>query len=155
MRKRLAIAMAAAITLMSLPVSNASVVQATTVIRAITPGFVGMGGIKQSALGTNARNNGCNAALACEDRTYLERSSWTGFRKVDSSERFFNSRTGTACLNGTYDWKTAHRARYITDVGAQIGVNIGGHGFNIGTNGPQWSQWFGHWSPTQRFATVC
>jgi hypothetical protein len=154
MRKRLAMAVAVAITLMSLPVLNVSVVQATTVIRATVPGYVGMGGIKQSALGTNSRNSTCNA-LACEDRTYLERSSWTGFRKVDSSERFFSRKTGTACLNGTYDWKTAHRARYITDAGAQIGITVDGNGFNIGSNGPQWSKWFSHWSGTQRFETVC
>ena len=154
MRKRLAIAVAATIALVSLASPNVSEVHATTKIWATVPGYVGMGGIKQSALGTNRRNDTCNA-LACEDRTYLERSSWSGFRKVDSSERYYSSKTGTACLSGTYDWKTAHRARYITDVGVQFGISVGGDGVNVGTNGPQWSRWFSHWSGTQRFATVC
>ncbi len=102
--------------------------------------------------GTNARNNVCNA-LACEDRTYLERSSWQGYRKFDSSQRWNSTYTGPGCLNGTYDWKTAHRARYIVDHGGQVGITVGPIGVNVGSNGPQWSQEFSNWSSSRRLTT--
>lgn len=106
------------------------------------------------ARGTNGRNNTCNIAIACQDRTYLERSSWQGYRKYDSSERYYSAYTGVGCMSGTYDWKTAHKARYIVPVGASQGFTIGPISSSAGSNGVDWSQWFSHFSGAIRMTTT-
>lgn len=119
---------------------------ATTKVSAVIP-YRASTGSHFEVIGSNQRNNTCNA-LACEDRTHLERSSWTGWRKVDSSEKAYSQWTAWACMDGTYDWKTVHRARYLTDKGTSFGISVGGVGVNVGTNGPGWSGWFSSSSTT-------
>ena len=108
------------------------------------------------ARGTNLRNDICNAQIVCQDRTFLERSSWQGYRKYDASERYYSSYTNVGCLSGTYDWKTAHAARFIVPVGQSQGFTLGSVSSNSGSNGVDWSDWFSNYSSaTQLTTTSC
>ena len=123
---------------------------ATTAVQANTP-FEFWGRV----YGTNARNNTCNSpAVNCSDRTYLERSSWQGYRKFDSSERLRSGTTGPGCMNGMYDWKTAHRAKYYGQSTTTLGVTIAGTGVTVGLTSWQWSKpEVSHWSSSRRLTT--
>lgn len=117
---------------------------ATTVIRAERPSAS-----YSWVWGTNGRNHSCNA-LACEDRTYLERHTWSGWRKQVSTERHASRRTGAMCKSGSHNYKTAHRARYLIAGHASITIGVGP--FTVGRGRPtaEYTDWFGDWSGSRR-----
>ena len=96
------------------------------------------------------RNDDCGGALACKDRTYLERSSWQGYRKIDSSEAYYSTYTNPGCRKGTYNYKTAHRAQWLLTGSITIGVGIQYVTISVTSPIPQWTAWEGDWSSSIR-----
>lgn len=63
--------------------------------------------------GKTGRNNSCNGVVCSNEKVYLERSSWSGYRYVSGTTRTAGTSstlyTGRGCRSGTYDYHTEHK----------------------------------------------
>ncbi len=88
-------------------------------------------------VGDYSANLDCpTAAVTCAHEAWLQRSTWFGYRDIPET-RVWNQTSGgvTACVKGTYEYKTSLRADYsyaapltITVNGGEVGVSYRGYG---------------------------